>query len=120
VFKQFTGKAYAENQSERKIKILRDDKGGEYMSNAFLNFTTQCGIERQAQLDDEVDDDIKDAEMGYEIALSTVSNAEPLSYAEEGDARCTRVYGLHPVLFRCLYLCVCQGRHSSHLACLCG
>ena len=29
-FKQF--KAYAENQSERKIKILRDDKGGEYMS----------------------------------------------------------------------------------------
>jgi hypothetical protein len=26
--------------------------------------------------------DIEDAEMGYEIALSTVSNAEPLSYAE--------------------------------------
>src|SRR6201746_2156918 len=44
-FKQF--KAYAENQSEQKIKILRDDKGGEYMSNAFLDFTTQCGIERQ-------------------------------------------------------------------------
>ncbi|KAG0707283.1 hypothetical protein DFH29DRAFT_995086 [Suillus ampliporus] len=37
----------AENQSERKLKILRDDKGGEYMSNAFLDFTTQCGIERQ-------------------------------------------------------------------------
>ena len=44
-FKQF--KAYAENQSEQKIKTLRDDKGGEYMSNAFLDFTTQCGIERQ-------------------------------------------------------------------------
>jgi hypothetical protein len=29
-----------------------------------------------AQLDDEVDDDIEDAEIGYEIALSTVSNAE--------------------------------------------
>jgi hypothetical protein len=26
--------------------------------------------------------DIEDAEMAYEIALSTVSNAEPLSYAE--------------------------------------
>jgi hypothetical protein len=26
-----------------------------------------------AQLDDEVDDDIEDAEMGYEIALSSVS-----------------------------------------------
>jgi hypothetical protein len=45
VFKQF--KAYAENQSERKIKILRDNKGGEYMSNTFLDFTTQCGIERE-------------------------------------------------------------------------
>jgi len=29
-----------------------------------------------------VDDDIEEAEMGYEIALSTVSSAEPLSYAE--------------------------------------
>jgi len=44
-FKQF--KAYAENQSGYKIKILRDDKGGEYMSNAFSKFTTECGIERQ-------------------------------------------------------------------------
>ena len=44
-FKTF--KAFAENQSERKIKILRDDKGGEYMSNAFIDFTTQCGILRQ-------------------------------------------------------------------------
>jgi len=44
-FKQF--KAYAENQSEHKIKILRDDKGGEYMSNAFTKNTTNCGIERQ-------------------------------------------------------------------------
>jgi hypothetical protein len=40
-----------------------------------------------AQLDDEVDDDNEDAEMGYEIALSTVSNDEPLSYAEA--LRCT-------------------------------
>ena len=45
IHKQF--KAYAENQSGHKIKILRDDKGGEYMSNAFTKFTTDCGIERQ-------------------------------------------------------------------------
>ena len=45
VFKQF--KAYTENQSGHRIKILRDDKGGEYMSNAFTKFTTDCGIERQ-------------------------------------------------------------------------
>ena len=44
-FKTF--KAFAENQSEQKIKILCDDKGGEYMSNAFIDFTTQCGILRQ-------------------------------------------------------------------------
>ena len=44
-FKQF--KAYAENQSGHRIKILRDDKGGEYMRNAFSQFTTECGIERQ-------------------------------------------------------------------------
>ena len=41
-FKQF--KAYAENQSGHRIKTLRDNKGGEYMSNAFLQFTTECGI----------------------------------------------------------------------------
>ena len=44
-FKQF--KAFAENQTERKIKTLRDDKGGEYMSNVMLEFTNSCGIERQ-------------------------------------------------------------------------
>ena len=44
-FKQF--KAFVENQTERRIKTLRDDKGGEYMSNAMLKFTTECGIERQ-------------------------------------------------------------------------
>ena len=38
-FKQF--KAYAENQSGHRIKIMRDDKGGEYMSNAFTKFTTE-------------------------------------------------------------------------------
>ena len=37
-FKTF--KDFAENQSKQKIKILHDDKGGEYMSNAFIDFTT--------------------------------------------------------------------------------
>ena len=44
-FKSF--KAYAENHHGKKIKALRDDKGGEYMSNAFLEFTTAAGIARQ-------------------------------------------------------------------------
>ena len=42
-----TFKAYAENQLNAKIKGLQDDKGGEYMSNAFIKFTTDCGIARR-------------------------------------------------------------------------
>jgi hypothetical protein len=42
-----TFKAYAENQVNAKIKALQDDKGGEYMSAAFLKFTDQCGITRR-------------------------------------------------------------------------
>jgi len=41
-FKAF--KSYAENHLNAKIKALRDDKGGEYMSSAFLRFTTDAGI----------------------------------------------------------------------------
>src|SRR5882757_901607 len=44
-FKAF--KVYAENHHNVKIKALCDDKSGEYMSNAFLQFTTDAGIERQ-------------------------------------------------------------------------
>lgn len=44
-FKLF--KAWAENQTGRSIKALRDDKGGEYMSNAFEDFLKEHGIERQ-------------------------------------------------------------------------
>ena len=44
-FKQF--KAFAENQCEQKIKTMCDNKGGEYMSNAMLKFTTECRIECQ-------------------------------------------------------------------------
>ena len=48
VFEAFrTFKAFAETQSECKIKALRDDKGGEYMSNVCAEFTTQCGILHQ-------------------------------------------------------------------------
>ena len=44
-FKQF--KSFAANQTERRIKTLWNDKGGEYMSNAMLVFTNKCGIQRQ-------------------------------------------------------------------------
>lgn len=43
-FKQF--KAKAENHWNRTIKAMIDDKGGEYMSAAFLDFTNKCGIQR--------------------------------------------------------------------------
>ena len=44
-FKQF--KALAENQLNAKIKALRDDKGGEYMSTEWETFCTVNGIARQ-------------------------------------------------------------------------
>jgi hypothetical protein len=42
-----TYKSCAENQLDAKIKELQDDKGGEFMSNAFLKFTDECGIHRR-------------------------------------------------------------------------
>src|SRR5882762_6910555 len=40
-------KSYAENHLSAIIKALHNDKGGEYMSSAFLCFTTDTGITRQ-------------------------------------------------------------------------
>jgi transposase InsO family protein len=44
-FKEF--KALIENLSERKIKILRSDNGGEYISKEFVNFCKDVGIKRE-------------------------------------------------------------------------
>jgi transposase InsO family protein len=44
-FKEF--KALVENISERKIKILRSDSGGEYTSNEFGIFCRDVGIKRE-------------------------------------------------------------------------
>eukprot|EP00253_Pinus_taeda_P023308 PITA_23308 len=44
-FKEF--KALEENQTEKKIKVLRTDKGGEFCSKEFEKFYKKCGIERQ-------------------------------------------------------------------------
>ena len=44
-FKSF--KAYAENKTGKRIKCLRIDKGGEYMSNEFSSYLDACGIVRQ-------------------------------------------------------------------------
>jgi transposase InsO family protein len=44
-FKEF--KALIESLSERKIKILRSDNGGEYTSKEFLNFCKDVGIKRE-------------------------------------------------------------------------
>jgi transposase InsO family protein len=44
-FKEF--KALIENLSERKIKILRSDNGGEYTPKEFVNFCKDVGIKRE-------------------------------------------------------------------------
>src|SRR6266545_1898415 len=41
-----TLKAFMENHFQMKMKELQDDKGGEYMSAAFIKFTDTCGIYR--------------------------------------------------------------------------
>ena len=40
-------KALVENQTGKKIKVLRSDNGGEYTSNEFQDLCTQEGIQRQ-------------------------------------------------------------------------
>ena len=44
-FKRF--KAYAENLTGKKIKRVRDDKAGEYMSKEFQDYLDECGITRE-------------------------------------------------------------------------
>jgi transposase InsO family protein len=44
-FKEF--KALVENQTEKKIKVLRTDNGGEFYGNEFKEFCKKCGIARQ-------------------------------------------------------------------------
>ena len=39
-------KAQVENQTGRKIKVLRTDNGGEYKSDPFLKVCQDCGIVR--------------------------------------------------------------------------
>ena len=39
--------AWAEKQTGHKLKALRDDKGGEYMSNEWEKYIAEWGIERQ-------------------------------------------------------------------------
>eukprot|EP00253_Pinus_taeda_P030595 PITA_30595 len=44
-FKEF--KALVENQTEKKIKVLKTDNGGEFCSKEFEEFCKKCGIARQ-------------------------------------------------------------------------
>eukprot|EP00253_Pinus_taeda_P007441 PITA_07441 len=44
-FKEF--KALVENQTEKKIKVLRTDNGGEFCSKVFKELCKKCGIARQ-------------------------------------------------------------------------
>ena len=44
-FKEF--KVLVENQTEKKIKVLRTDNGGEFCGNEFEEFCKKCGIARQ-------------------------------------------------------------------------
>jgi transposase InsO family protein len=48
VFSQFQEfRAQVENQTGKKIKVLRSDNGGEYTSNDFKDFCKEVGIKRE-------------------------------------------------------------------------
>jgi transposase InsO family protein len=48
VFKRFqVFKALVENQTGKRIKVLRSDKGGEHASTKFVDFCTRAGIRTQ-------------------------------------------------------------------------
>ena len=47
-FREF--KALVENQSSRKIRALRLDNGGEYISGEFNDFCRKAGIKRELLL----------------------------------------------------------------------
>jgi transposase InsO family protein len=40
-------RALVENQTGKKIKVLRSDNGGEYTSNELKNFCKEVGIKRE-------------------------------------------------------------------------
>ena len=44
-FKEF--KSEVENQTDKKIKTLRSDRGGEYLSQEFIDYLKECGIVSQ-------------------------------------------------------------------------
>jgi transposase InsO family protein len=44
-FREF--KVFVENQTGKRIKVLRYDKGGEYTSHAFKKFCADTGIKRE-------------------------------------------------------------------------
>ena len=48
LFKVF--KALVENQSGRKLKVLRYDNGGEYVNSEFINYCADAGIQIQHSL----------------------------------------------------------------------
>ena len=45
LFKVF--KALVENQSGRKLKVLRSENGGEYVKSDFINYCADAGIQMQ-------------------------------------------------------------------------
>ena len=44
-FREF--RALVENQSGKKIKVLRSDNGGEYTFDGYVDFCSEAGIKRE-------------------------------------------------------------------------
>ena len=48
--------AWLKMQLEMQIKCLHSDRGGEYMSDAFINYLDECGVERKLTIHDTLEE----------------------------------------------------------------
>jgi hypothetical protein len=97
-FKQY--KAHVENLLGQKIKMLRDDKGGEYMSKEFNHFLTNAGISRQHTVRNEphqngVAERFNRTLQEAATSIMTESHLPPSMWGHAVDT-CTRVHNISP------------------------
>ena len=95
VFKRY--KAWAENRTGRRIGILRDDKGGEYMSTAFGDFCDEHGIGRQHTIHNRPQQNGVAERVNRTLreGITTMLHEAKLPDTFWGEALCTVVYTLN-------------------------
>ncbi|KAF7773639.1 hypothetical protein Agabi119p4_5806 [Agaricus bisporus var. burnettii] len=99
-------KSWAETQLGVKLRALQDDKGGEYMSKAFISFTELAGIERRLCVrvskqstvkSDVILEHAEDSGSGIFIAASRVPTSSETACVLKHIRRLVTVAGVVPI-----------------------